>query len=495
MPHLSRRQFIQAAGYVSLGSLLPLPVFAASGKLSAPTQQLRIVSRTLEVNKRNAKVYGLLDSQGRSGLTFTKGDVFKVSLQNEITDPTLIHWHGLTPPWAQDGVPGVTQELLKPKGNYSYEFPLERAGTNWMHAHTLQEQNLLAAQLIIRDNGNVDEQEIVILLHDFSFKTPEELLAGLQGGSGHAMNHDLAPMDHDMSKMMQGMTPEQHAAMMKKMQGMAGMSMDVNDIEYDAYLANDRTLDDPEVVKVEAGGRVRLRIINGATSTGFTVDLGALSGELIAVDGMDVTSVNGKTFPMTMGQRIDIRIQLPKENTAWPVVMKREGAVEQTGLIMAAANAHVSKISTKNEKKSPILGFDLEHRLTSTKPLADRKPDVVASYNLTGTMKPYAWNMELVSPNAKTLKIKKDNRVHITLNNHSMMAHPIHLHGHHFQVIGLNGTEIKGAVRDTLLIPPHTNATIAFDANNIGKKWAFHCHHLYHMATGMMSFVEYEDAI
>ena len=62
-------------------------------------------------------------------------------------------------------------------------------------------------------------------------------------------------------------------------------AIDLNDIEYDAYLANDRTLDDPEVVSVENGGRIRLRIINGATATAFTVDTGALTGQLIAVDG------------------------------------------------------------------------------------------------------------------------------------------------------------------------------------------------------------------
>ena len=56
------------------------------------------------------------------------------------------------------------------------------------------------------------------------------------------------------------------------MPGMPSMQpggMDLNDIDYDAYLANDRTLDDPEVVRVENRGRVRLRIINGATATAY----------------------------------------------------------------------------------------------------------------------------------------------------------------------------------------------------------------------------------
>ncbi|MFX5084807.1 copper oxidase, partial [Acinetobacter baumannii] len=72
-----------------------------------------------------------------------------------------------------------------------------------------------------------------------------------------------------------------------------GMAMDLNDVEYDAYLANDRTLADPEVVRVERGGRARLRVINGATSTAFHLDLGRLTGQVIAADGNPVHPVEG----------------------------------------------------------------------------------------------------------------------------------------------------------------------------------------------------------
>jgi FtsP/CotA-like multicopper oxidase with cupredoxin domain len=77
------------------------------------------------------------------------------------------------------------------------------------------------------------------------------------------------------------------------------------------------------------------------------------------------------------------------------------------------------------------------------------------------------------------------------MHNLSMMTHPMHLHGHHFQVVGIDGKPLQGAVRDTVAVPPMASVTIAFDAANLGM-WAFHCHHLYHMATGMMAFVAYE---
>jgi FtsP/CotA-like multicopper oxidase with cupredoxin domain len=72
-----------------------------------------------------------------------------------------------------------------------------------------------------------------------------------------------------------------------------------------------------------------------------------------------------------------------------------------------------------------------------------------------------------------------------------MMPHPMHLHGHHFQVLSVNGQAIRGAVRDTVNLPPRSRVTLGFDADNPGK-WMFHCHHLYHMETGMMTQMVYE---
>jgi FtsP/CotA-like multicopper oxidase with cupredoxin domain len=88
------------------------------------------------------------------------------------------------------------------------------------------------------------------------------------------------------------------------------------------------------------------------------------------------------------------------------------------------------------------------------------------------------------------LDVRAGERVEITFNDQTTMAHPMHLHGHHFQVVAINGERFSGAMRDTVLVPARGSVTIAFDATNPGK-WALHCHHLYHMAGGMMTTVEY----
>jgi hypothetical protein len=77
------------------------------------------------------------------------------------------------------------------------------------------------------------------------------------------------------------------------MSGPGGMQMhmDLNDVHYDAFLANDRTLADPQIVRVERGGHIRLRVINGASSSQFWIDLGDLVGRVVATDGHPVHPV------------------------------------------------------------------------------------------------------------------------------------------------------------------------------------------------------------
>ena len=473
---MKRRELLTGllAGSAAMALTGALPRLAF-GNDAHHIKQLGIVRRTIDVNGKPASVFGLQQPDGSPGLRFRAGDAFNVLLRNQTAESTIVHWHGLTPPWPNDGVGDAPLPLITAGAERSYDFPVGRPGTHWMHAHTLQEQSLLAAPLIVADpeDDGRDEQEVVILLHDFSFKAPEELLAGLTGG---------APMGHgDMNMSEGGMSGMNHGNM-----AMGGTAMDLNDIEYDAYLANDRTLDDPEVIDVERGARIRLRIINGATATAFTIDLGEIEGDLIAVDGQGIEQIKGRRFPVSMGQRIDMRLELPNEARPFPILALREGSPHRTGVILRPAGADATKVAGQGSEDGPVLDLALEARLRAASPLAELVADSSFEMVLSGDMAAYKWALDLNEP----ILANVGERIEIKMTNMSAMAHPMHLHGHHFQVVAIDGRRFAGAVRDTVLIPPMRSVTIAVDADNIGQ-WAFHCHHLYHMATGMMSTFGY----
>ena len=495
---MRRRELLKAAAAgaasYALAPALARPLAQATSEAAASTapQALSVVRRTIEVNGKSASVYGLLGPDGKPGLRLRPGARFNVALSNRTSDPTIVHWHGLTPPWPSDGVQDAPQPLIAPGAERAFDFPVDRPGTYWMHAHTLQQQSLLTAPLIIESavEASSDEQEVVVLLNDFSFKSPDELLAGLTGKGMPPLKQSdssMSGMDIGGGSDMGGMDMSGSGAMgAPAKSGTDAMAMDINDIEYDAYLANDHTLDDPEIVPVEMGGRVRVRLINGAAATAFTIDFGDLEGTLIAVDGQDIVPVTGRRFPVSMGQRIDVRLQLPKEARSFPILALREGGRERTGIILRPRGANISKMVPAGETNAPILDLEIEARLRAAVPLPVRTAGKSFDMALSGDMAAYRWGLAT----QPSLFVERGDRVELTFRNVSMMAHPMHLHGHQFQVVAIEWQRFSGAMRDTVLVPPLRAVTIAVDADNPGQ-WAFHCHHLYHMQAGMMTTFSY----
>jgi FtsP/CotA-like multicopper oxidase with cupredoxin domain len=268
---------------------------------------------------------------------------------------------------------------------------------------------------------------------------------------------------------------------------------DLNDVQYDAFLANSCTLADPEVVKVEPGGRVRLRIVNASSMSAYHIDLGQLEGDLIAVDGIRVQPVRGHNFPITVAQRLDIELTIPEIAAAYPVLALLEGERRRTGIVLLAGKGQVTRISGMAEAASPPLTLGLERSLRAAEPLVDRKVDRAHVVNLTGSMQGYRWSINNVAwtKDVPPLMVAEGERVELVIINQTMMPHPMHLHGHSFQVVAIDGHRFVGAVRDTVLVPPKTTVTVVFDADNPGW-WAFHCHLLYHQHAGMFATLRYD---
>src|SRR5690349_5403254 len=190
---LSRRTVVMGA--LAASASLRLTAQAQNPPASGPGGDtvtrtvLQLQRRNIEVNGKPASVYGIRQPDGTFGVTTDVGKPFRVRVENRIEEPSLIHWHGLTPPWQQDGVPGVSGPAIPAGGSADYDFPLRFGGTFWMHSHQgLQEQLLMSAPLIIRDQRDrPDQQEVILMLADFSFTPPEQIFAELKKGGTSAM--------------------------------------------------------------------------------------------------------------------------------------------------------------------------------------------------------------------------------------------------------------------------------------------------------------------
>ncbi|HSK39049.1 MAG TPA: multicopper oxidase domain-containing protein, partial [Arenibaculum sp.] len=171
---------------------------------------------------------------------------------------------------------------------------------------------------------------------------------------------------------------------------------------------------------------------------------------------------------------------------AWPILALREGERQRTGIVLATPGAAVARVAAAGDRAAPALSLGFEASLEAAEPLPGRPVDLTLPVILKGSMEGYTWSQEMPSTS-----VRQGTRVALEFRNMSPMAHPMHLHGHHFQVVAIDGRRVAGAVRDTVLVTPMSTLTVVFDADNPGR-WPLHCHNLLHMAAGMTTDLVYD---
>jgi FtsP/CotA-like multicopper oxidase with cupredoxin domain len=481
----------------------------ALGGTSEPVR-LFVKEVPLKVLGKELTVIAIEQADGTQGFSPEKADGFRVEVVNQLKVPTSIHWHGLILPNRMDGVPFVTQDPIPPGKSFRYDFPLKQSGTYWMHSHYgLQEQLYNSAPLIIwtpEERAKADRQ-VVIMLSDFSFTPPEQILKGLKRGMQPPGMKGSSPgekMDATSSGKMPGNmgSPAPSEVVAQKWDDqkqklvrtvVRGAEAEI-DVKYDALLANRRTLDDPEIISVNPGESVLLRLIAASSNQNFYVDTGGLEAELLAVDGKAVQPIKGNFFQLGVAQRLDLKVTIPKKGGAFPILAQGEGTKLMCGVVLATKGASVPKVSRTASVSTASLDNTQEKKLRALNPLPDRSIDRTLPAALGGNMATYVWTINGAAyPNSNSLNINSGERVGMAFTNSTNMGHPMHLHGHDFQVVEIDGEKVSGALRDTLMVPPGSKMTVAFDADNAGV-WPMHCHLLYHLDTGMFTVVKYEGA-
>jgi CopA family copper-resistance protein len=155
----------------------------------------------------------------------------------------------------------------------------------------------------------------------------------------------------------------------------------------------------------------------------------------------------------------------------------------------------ISPMPTDRTGEPPQGLEGMDHRVLTYRDLValDRNPDVRApsrqlDIHLTGNMERYMWSFDGVkmSEPAEPIPFRTNERVRVTLINDTMMPHPIHLHGHFFDLVTGHGAHAPR--KHTVNVPPGGKMTFDLTADAPGD-WAFHCHNLFHMTAGMMRVV------
>jgi multicopper oxidase len=446
------------------------------------------------------------------------GDTLAATLSNQLPNQTTtsIHWHGIALRNDMDGAPPATQTAVRAGRNFTYRFTADAPGTYFFHPHVgVQLDRGLYAPLIVEDPKeplSYDEEWVVVLDDwlDGVTGTPNDAFAELkQGMGGMHMGEDSGSSadssGHDMGHM-GGMdlgsgtgaassspSPTSDGGMSTKFMLMGAQSPllggDAGDVKYPHHLINGRVPADPEVFRTKPGKRVRLRLINAGGDTAYRVALGGHRLTLTHTDGFPIRHQQVDAVLIGIGERYDALVTLG--DGVFPLVALAEGKNATGMALVRTGSGSAPKPTTRPKELDGTIITASQLRAADDVGLPSRKADQVHRIALTGGMMTYNWaingkRFDMDNPTASPITVEQGQRVRLDFVNTTTMWHPMHLHGHTYQL----GT--GGPRKDTAIVLPRKTLSVFFDADNPGQ-WMLHCHNAYHGEVGMMALVAYQS--
>ncbi|WP_240751343.1 multicopper oxidase family protein [Mycobacterium paragordonae] len=405
------------------------------------------------------------------------GDELAVTVRNRLGDATSVHWHGIALRNDMDGVFPSTPNIGA-NSEFTYRFSSPHPGTYWAHPHVgLQTDYGLYLPVIIDDPaepGRYDAEWIVVLddWTDGVGRNPQQIFDELKSSR---MAHEPSQQE------MPGMPAVGSSAL---------LGGDSGDIAYPYYLINGRVAAAPTTFDAKPGQRIRIRIINAGADTAFRV---ALAGHVMTVthtDGFPVAPTETDALLVGMAERYDVVVTV--SDGVFPLVAMPEGKSATPGrALLKTAGGSPPEVNFAPPELNRRIGTVDTFTAPSSVSLGSAESEVNLALELTGSMTKYDWSINgKPYPDSPPVSVKQSQRATLAFTNSTMMYHPMHLHGHTFQVIKSDGS--LGARKDTVIVQPHQKLKAVLIADNPGT-WMIHCHHGYHLEAGMMTALNYTE--
>ncbi|WP_122746871.1 copper resistance system multicopper oxidase [Pseudomonas atacamensis] len=489
-------------------------------------------------------------------LRWREGDTVTLRVRNRLAADTSIHWHGILLPANMDGVPGLSFHGIEPGGVYVYQFKVRQHGTYWYHSHSgLQEQAGVYGPLVIEAKEPEPfqyDRDYVVMLSDWTDEDPASLMKTLKKQSDYYNFHKRTVGDfiNDVSEKGWGATVADRT-MWAQMNMNPTDIADVSGATY-TFLINGQAPDDNFTWLFRPGEKLRLRLINGSAMTYFDVRIPGLKLTVVAADGLHIKPVSVDELRIAVAETYDVIVEPDAEAyTLFAQAMDRTGYARGTLATRAGMSAAVPTLDPRplvsmddmgmggmdhgsmdmsamdhsamgpmqahpdSENNNPLV--DMQAMITAPKlddpglglrnngrrvlTYADlrstfedpdgRDPSRTIELHLTGHMEKFAWSFNGIKfSDAEPLRLKYGERIRLVLVNDTMMTHPIHLHGMWSDLEDENGNfQVR---KHTIDMPPGSRRSYRVTADALGR-WAYHCHLLYHMETGMFREVRVEE--
>lgn len=499
------------------------------GIIAAPTHaktfeyNLVIERRPVNITGRSIEKITVNGGIPAPTLRFREGDEAVIHVTNKMDKDSSIHWHGMIVPGEMDGVPGLNGfPGIRPGETFTYRFPLRQTGTYWYHAHSGgQEQDGLYGSLIIDPAGKDPirtDRDYVVVVSDFTEEESGDVLSNLKMSSDYYANARLTVGDFFKDVGKRGFSKAWKDS--KDWGAMRMMRTDLSDVTGYTFLINGKSPQQNWTGIFKSGERVRLRFINASAMSFFDVRIPGLKMNVVQSDGQNIEPLKVDEFRFAPAETYDV-VVTPQDDTAYTVVAE---PIDRSGFALGTLAPHKGMRGEMPHQRSRALltmgdmGMEgMEDMVMTPEDMisgwkkagtppgqkmlhyADlryagvqkdtRIPERTIEVGLGGNMERYIWtiNGKKFSENPEPIRLKYGERVRLKFTNETMMAHPMHLHGMFVQLENGQPAE-KLPNKHTVIVPPGQSYSVLLTADEVGE-WAFHCHLLYHMASGMMTKV------
>ena len=532
MPTITRRSFLAAgiAGGFAVGCSQNPPPASSQSKMAAAIKAVEAtrphsghtVTATLTAQQTDIDLGGIIARTFVYGNTIpgpliraNVGDELAITVQNRLSEPTSVHWHGIALRNDMDGVEPATPNI--PAGqDFTYRFSVPNAGTYWAHPHVgLEEDMGLYLPVIVDDPtgpGNYDAEWVVVMddWTDGVGKSPQQLYDALTSPNKPTMPNMPPPASTTPTSTTTTTTPTTPTS---KANGTSGTSAttssttstsaaagapgevgtsdllggDAGDVAYPYYLINGRIPAAATTLNAKPGQRIRIRFINSGSDTAFRVALAGHSMTVTHTDGFPVVPTQVDALLIGMAERYDVIVTAA--DGVFPLVAAAEGKNAVARALLVTGSGSQPDPQFRPAELSKRVGTIDMFTATTSVNLGSAEPNLNLPVVLGGDMAKYVWTIN-GEPYSKTnpLHVRQGQRPTITFDNQTMMYHPIHLHGHTFQLIKSDGT--PGARKDTVIVLPKQKIGAVLVADNPGL-WMLHCHNTYHAYAGMQTRLDY----
>lgn len=460
-PGIDRRSLFVGGASLAAAALFPR---GSRGGTAAPVREFTLVAAPSRVSlvgppHPDTAVWSYNANIPGSEIRVRQGERLRILVENQLSQATTVHWHGVRVPNAMDGVPFLTQKPIAPGETFTYEFDVPDAGTYWYHPHHHSAEQVgrgLAGALIVEESEPlVVNRDLVWVLGDWRLARD----ASIVNDFGDRMEVTMA--------------------------GRIGNVVTIN-----GHV--------PEKISVLAGERLRLRLINAAPARIFGLEFRDLRPLIVALDGQ----------PVEPREPSDNRVVLGPAMRA-DVLLDMSGTPGATASVVDTFYRDFYKLVELEYGKEPLLRAQPLHAPSRIRSNTMPEPDIDNAEKHTAVLgggmmsgrgmmmgmsgNGMGWSINNVAGTSHDMTpiitLSRGRSCVISIRNETAWFHPIHLHGHSFRVIARNGQPTRDREwLDTVLIPPRETADIAFVADNPGD-WMFHCHILDHQDGGMTAVI------